>query len=548
MEGNLKGARHSLSSTGLSSRYSYSSQRLRQSYMSSKQQITPGHSRAASEASVPSPVPSLPTTRPTMLPKRSSSALGSFAGGIGVIDRSASLRSARSQEAMRESRLKTWMMDERSASSSIDLPRSASSTGHYYATRGSPTPSDLSRRPASQASEIRAQMSELKGRIYEIKERVRESSKRSSTMSLRTASPMDSEITNNQNEAYKTASSRKSVSPVQSPHAAEFAVKSPPKHYTLDHNNADEPEEYDESHYEDAEETLDDLEEELQRNEPHSKALGIYSQQHQQNNLIGNVLEELPEEIDEEDGAESVSGHTEYFEAEPVVVAERHEDREDAFDYENFFLHSAMGTYSRDQRRDSFSSESSVETTRAVSPLRTPVAPEAESEEIYDAQDSPLQAIHERNMSSDSVSSMASFQTATEGDQYDDENLDFEELDAVAQQVLNSSFPPTTIAVNRTSLSPRKHPGPSPLLPPPSPPPSAQPVLSKDALLASFVGFDTVDSEQDVHKDRALIESVVASLQNCCIELQRSSDGAREDFRERLLEAQRILEGGELEF
>src|ERR1700761_2007416 len=87
MEGNLKGARHSLSSTGLSSHY-YASQRARQSYITSKQQSTPGHSRAASEASVPSPVPSLPTTttRPAGMPKRASSALGSFAS-VGVNDR-----------------------------------------------------------------------------------------------------------------------------------------------------------------------------------------------------------------------------------------------------------------------------------------------------------------------------------------------------------------------------------------------------------------------------------------------------------------------------
>ena len=54
-------------------------------------------------------------------------------------------------------------------------------------------------------------------------------------------------------------------------------------------------------------------------------------------------------------------------EAEEVTIS--HEDREDAFDYEHFFLHSAMGTLSRQSmnRRDSFSSTNSgdsVETTR----------------------------------------------------------------------------------------------------------------------------------------------------------------------------------------
>src|SRR6202012_5630746 len=91
------------------------------------------------------------------------------------------------------------------------------------------------------------------------------------------------------------------------------------------------------SHYEDAEETLDDLEEELQKGA--ANGLGIHA---------GNVTEE----DDLEDV--STSGDTEYFDPETAqpVVAERHEDRADAFDYENFFLHSAMGTYSR-ERRDS---------------------------------------------------------------------------------------------------------------------------------------------------------------------------------------------------
>src|ERR1700743_1096041 len=105
MEGNLKGARHSLTSNGFSNRYSYSSQpRMRQSMMGPSPTTTPvaGHSRAASEASMPSPALSVPPPRLPVLPKRASSALGSFAGGLGVMDITASLRGARSQEVMRE--------------------------------------------------------------------------------------------------------------------------------------------------------------------------------------------------------------------------------------------------------------------------------------------------------------------------------------------------------------------------------------------------------------------------------------------------------------
>ncbi|RCI14901.1 hypothetical protein L249_6747 [Ophiocordyceps polyrhachis-furcata BCC 54312] len=63
----------------------------------------------------------------------------------------------------------------------------------------------------------------------------------------------------------------------------------------------------------------------------------------------------------------SESGDSLYHDSTPHPIS--HEDREDAFDYERFFLHSAMGTISQQgfSRRGSISSEdseSSVETTR----------------------------------------------------------------------------------------------------------------------------------------------------------------------------------------
>jgi hypothetical protein len=571
MEGNLKGARHSLSSTGLSSRYSYTSQYTRQAYHSGNQQSTPVHSRAASEASVPSPVPSLPTPHPTYpnpLPKRASSAFGSFASGLGVLDRTASLRGAKSQEAMRESRLKHWILDDGTVSSQMDLSRSASSVGYHYATRGSPTPSDSTRRPASQASEIRAQMNELKDKISEIKVRARES-RRASALSIRSSSQFGSENSNpssDTNRASGVAYQKEPSSP-DSPVIEEFAVKKQYRQSVISYHGTEDTEEYPESHYEDAEETLDDLEEELQRNGPHSNGLGIYpTHAVAPEPYMGDILEELPEE-DEDVEHGSESGHSEYYEAE-AVVAERHEDRADAFDYEHFFLHSAMGSYSRSQRRDSCSSGSSIETTRPVSPARTTPAVDPDSEggvtvaEYSGIQDSPLSAVHERNMSTESISTTASFETATEGvDPYDEgEEGGYDELDAVTQQALASTSRPqsTSWSHDRHSLSPRKHPGPSPLLPPPSPPSMlASPVPDREfnqarpssTLLGSFIGLDSMDSVPEVvRRDRALVESVVTALQKCCLELQRSRNGKREDWRERLVEAQRILEGLDDEF
>lgn len=81
-----------------------------------------------------------------------------------------------------------------------------------------------------------------------------------------------------------------------------------------------------------------------------------------------------------------------------------HEEREDAFDYEHFILHSALGNYTQNRmRRKSEVSTSSVETTRP-SQDRQPVR-------------------HSRTNSDASVSTMATFATATEGDPDDFDNV-----------------------------------------------------------------------------------------------------------------------------
>jgi hypothetical protein len=62
---------------------------------------------------------------------------------------------------------------------------------------------------------------------------------------------------------------------------------------------------------------------------------------------------------------ESESGESTYHDSQQHQMS--HEDREDAFDYEHFFLHSALGSISRRGQRDSSESEfsdDSVETTR----------------------------------------------------------------------------------------------------------------------------------------------------------------------------------------
>ncbi|KAJ5656008.1 hypothetical protein N7507_007958 [Penicillium longicatenatum] len=85
----------------------------------------------------------------------------------------------------------------------------------------------------------------------------------------------------------------------------------------------------------------------------------------------------------------------------PGVDTRPHEEREDAFDYEHFILHSALGNYSRQVRRPSQSSRGSVETTRPGRSVR-----------------------HSRTNSAMSVSTVATFATATEGEIPEEEEDD----------------------------------------------------------------------------------------------------------------------------
>ncbi|KAL8381154.1 hypothetical protein RB595_005437 [Gaeumannomyces hyphopodioides] len=80
----------------------------------------------------------------------------------------------------------------------------------------------------------------------------------------------------------------------------------------------------------------------------------------------GDCVDDQYETADAQ-GYESESGESAYHDTVQHPIS--HEDREDAFDYEHFILHSALGTMSqqrlaRGDRSGSFSSDDSVETTR----------------------------------------------------------------------------------------------------------------------------------------------------------------------------------------
>ncbi|PYI25991.1 hypothetical protein BP00DRAFT_420055 [Aspergillus indologenus CBS 114.80] len=104
----------------------------------------------------------------------------------------------------------------------------------------------------------------------------------------------------------------------------------------------------------------------------------------------------LTSDIDQESVDDNLDDTLEAFPPVPQSFQDKpHEEREDAFDYEHFILHSALGNYSQARmRRESNVSTSSVETTRPTD---------------------HRSVRHSRANSATSLSSVATFETAIEG-------------------------------------------------------------------------------------------------------------------------------------
>ena len=151
------------------------------------------------------------------------------------------------------------------------------------------------------------------------------------------------------------------------------------------------------------------------------------------NDFTGSPHSSSDEEVprSEEDYAPSEAESSVYEDAKEQASVVAHEDREDAFDYEHFFLHSAMTTYG-DGRRNSQSSEASeasIETARGPAlvgyedddafdessdeyPPATPQTPE-KLREIE-------RNLHKRTLSNESITTTGTFATAEEGAEEDD--------------------------------------------------------------------------------------------------------------------------------
>lgn len=283
-------------------------------------------------------------------------------------------------------------------------------------TFGSFEPGTTVRRSASTAQmrDIKDQMKDLKGKISSLREQARvDSVKRHSLQSLRTPSP----FTHSQIDQWyaeprsnRTSQISTSTAPGRNPwNGEESSVDGDAKEDAdqLEDDYADEKDvAYDHVEPEEQVEQSANLSSEL---EPFPTS--PFNAQELSGEAGDDVSDMLTENGDTEDDFhdaddldyESESGESLYHDTVQHQIS--HEDREDAFDYEHFFLHSAMGTMSQQRlaRRgstESFTSEDSVETTRG--PMVNGHSPDQSR-------------VRARRNSCDSISTIATFATAEDG-------------------------------------------------------------------------------------------------------------------------------------
>ncbi|KZM24413.1 uncharacterized protein EKO05_0001565 [Ascochyta rabiei] len=580
MEGNLRGARESLvvsptlnsvrSASELSQHIASTRERDRKLYAgigpipprtpsyhrnsllySNNSSSSPSHTRGASETSIPPPfTPSYVSKMGTG--KRASSAMGATRGpwspegfGHGRFP----IKESRSHEVMRDPR-NTWNTGEHQIPGR-PTSRSSKSPPALETLREDDNGHTL-QRSASATSGLRDQMNDLRGRISSLKQRAQEDHmRRRSLHSLRTPSPFtSSEVWYKGKDGYQAG-----TSPVTQHAGLGIKTNSPTRKALYEDGGSPTT-------------TFSQQEGEMLvvTRERSPKGLGIQQAGVNPPSTIDEVTElsESTHGCEEAEDNDFVSAHGNHIEPggdsvyEDAVyempVTERHEDRVDAFDYEHFFLHSAMGTYSLENRRSSISSNSSTATTRPVTAMQ-------DSEGLSNAE--KRISMHQRNPSVDSVSTVASFATAAshQSDDDDDEN---ERMDQFSQQILShnqhmAAQRPSLVSLRSDSaIHMRRGTGLSP----------TQTTLSRGSSrtssssgsLASGLQISKMysiltESQRDEprlalsEEDKQLIYSLAAGFQSVCANLQNTcgDEDDRKAWRRRLEDARKVLAGEAIE-
>jgi hypothetical protein len=576
MEGNLRGARESLvvsptfnsrgTSSDLSQQLSASRDRDRRLYAgmgpipprihSYRQSVStpnssPSHARGLSETSVPLPfTPSKSYLARTASTKRSSSAFGHTSGpwspegyGQGRFP----IKESRSVEHIRDLR-STWNKPERE-----HAVRSASrSSRSPTALETLPEDEDGARevrRSTSAASGLRDQMNDLKGRISSLKLKAQEDHlRRQSMQSLRAPSPFTSaETWHSGSNVYQPDS------PITANAGLGIMTQSPTRN-AFYNNELERPRTANTTKSQKHGEKLltYDVKEQHHPANGHVHTTQPFGGMEGQDTKETEAYEDDVYETDEGDfmsvaGEDAENGPDSIYEdaVYEMPVTERHEDRIDAFDYETFFLHSAMGTYSLEDRRSSTSSGTSIATTRPVTAVQT-------VNEVGTPE--KRMSIHTRNPSVDSVSTVASFATAAE-EQSDDEEEN-EQMDQFSQQLLSiqsraPSRPGIASLRSDSAINMRHGAGSSPTLTTTSRSSSTPGELANGLQTSKIFSILTEGSKDEPRlalseEETQLIYGLAASIRQVCSNLQNTPCGEayeRKAWRRRLDEARKVLNG-----
>lgn len=416
----------------------FSPSRHRQAHVPMPDEYQQGHSRVFSETSVPSTLHTAPNSQPpedkdvyahggdpAAKDRHSEPGRNWFWNGL---TRNTSLNHAArhdnglqplneegpAPESFEQSPQATEYRDDET----FDLEKSPKAATFEIAN---PPTTGLTRaRSTTQMRDLRDQMQDLKGKISTLKQRAKEDNlRRRSLQSLRTPSPFTAAEQWYSGETVREASQ----SPAQGlglleerkvPDGEEVPSEAAPEDF--EQKSAATEEDHAAWNGDiDIEEPLPKPT--IQEEEPTPRSLQVefitYHKSPSRSPSERLIIIDNPSPVDLDGKEDSLYGDQDYHESSAELVVERHEDRPDAFDYEHFILHSAMGSYSgvgvrrsssMRKRKNSESSTSSVETTK----------PEANGHAINGNQ-SWSGGSHVRKESVESVSTVNTFATAVEG-------------------------------------------------------------------------------------------------------------------------------------
>ena len=335
-----------------------------------------------------------------------------------------------------------------------------------------PPTSELTRaRSTTQMRDLRDQMQDLKGKISTLKQRAKEDNlRRRSLQSLRTPSPFTAaehwypgqpvtEAGRSSNQGLEFVEGAKGPDDRDGPNEDVPEGSGKP----VEAIKEDDVKENGEITDQESSPRPKGQEEEANLEFPQIEPV-TYHKSPSQISAERLIIVDEPSPVDLDGKEDSLYGDQDYHETSAEPVIERHEDRPDAFDYEHFILHSAMGSYSgvgvrrsssMRKRRTSDSSASSVETTK---PRDSPIQVNGYA---TNGNESSSSGSHVRKDSVESVSTVNTFATATEGkpsSPFDDDDDDDNENEWTPRQTMAGSWqiePKKHKAVNGINGSPK---------------------------------------------------------------------------------------------